>query len=169
MRQIFAVAVGLMALGAARGQEQSEETKVIGRLVGTWKTEFVNKRAELNPTETKFTGRVTCKLVLGGKFIEEVGSSLGKDVEHRVLWHYDPQKKAYRYWFFDSNGTAGDGVGTWDEKTKTMTWKTEPGDGLIGTAAHHFLNDDTYEWTYVIKDNQGKVFLDYYGKHTRAK
>src|SRR2546427_8518000 len=112
MRQILAVAFSLMVLGGARGQEQSAESKVLNQWVGTWKTEFVNKPAEWNPKETKMTGTITCKWVLGGKFVEEVGASLGKGIEHRVLWGYDPQKKAYRYWFFDSNGTTGEGVGT---------------------------------------------------------
>jgi hypothetical protein len=169
MRPALAVAISLAALNGSAAQQDSPEFKILKRWTGTWKTEFVNKVTELNPKETRTTGTVTCKPVLGGKFIEEVGSSLGKGVEHSVIWGYDPQKKAYRYWFFDSTGTTGDGVGAWDETSRTMTWKTETGPGFTGTAIHRFLDDDTYEWTFVVRDAQGKAYVDYKGKHTRVK
>lgn len=169
MRRIIAGGLSLMLLSVAQGQDKSPESKVFNQWVGTWKTEFINKPAEWNPTEKRMAGNITCKWILGGKFVEEVGSSLGQGIEHRVLWGYDSQKKTYRYWFFDSTGTIGEGLGTWDEKTSTMTWKTDPGSGLVGTATHRFLNPDSYEWTYVIRDTQGKLYLDYQGKHKRVK
>ncbi len=35
---------------------------------------------------------MSIKLILDGKFIEETGHTLDEDVEHRVLWGFDPGK-----------------------------------------------------------------------------
>jgi hypothetical protein len=169
MCRILAIGLGLILAGGVHAQELSAEQKVIGQWVGTWKTEVVNKRAEWNPNEVTATGTITCKWILGGKFVEESGSSLGPGVEHRLVLGYDPQRKAYRDWFFNSQGDTIEGEGTWDAKTSTMTWKSEAGPGLTGTATHHFFNADSYEWTYVVKDGAGKVYFDVRGKHTRVK
>jgi hypothetical protein len=169
MKRILAVGFGLILLGGASAQEQAPELKVLDRWVGTWKTEAINKPAEWNPKETKIAGTVTGKWILGSKFVEESWSSQAGGSEHRFLWSYDPQRKMYRNWFFGSDGTTGEGTGTWDEKTNTMTWKTEPGPGLTGNATCRFLDADTYEWTYIIRDGAGKAYLDMKGKHTRVK
>src|SRR5687767_10371585 len=129
MRRILAVALGLIVGGAADAQEKTPEAEVLDRWVGTWKTEFVNKAAEWNPKEVKTTGKITCKWVLGGKFVEEAGSGTN-GVEHRVLWWYDTSRKAYRNAYFNSEGNATDATGTWDAKTTTMTWKAEAGPGM---------------------------------------
>jgi hypothetical protein len=169
MSRILVISFGLIFAGGVHAQEQTPELKVLGQWVGTWKTEFVNKVAEWNPKEVTATGSITCKWILGGKFAEESGSSLGAGVEHRLILGYDPERKVYRDWFFNSEGNTVEGLGTWDPKTSTMTWKAEAGPGLTGTARHHFLNADAYEWTYVVKDGAGKVYLDMKGKHTRVK
>jgi hypothetical protein len=155
--------------GGVNAQDETPESKVLSQWVGTWKTEVVSKPAEWTPKEVKTTGTITCKRVLGGKFVEESGSSLAPGTEHRVIWGYEPRRKVYRNWFFDSQGNTLEATGTWDAKAKTMTWKSDPGPGLSGTATHRFLDADTYEWTYTIKDAGGKVYLDVKGKHTRSK
>jgi hypothetical protein len=169
MHRIFVVGVALVLLRGVNAQEETPESKVLGQWVGTWKTEVVSKPAEWTPKEMKTTGTITCKRILGGKFVEESGSSLAQGMEHRVIWGYDPQRKAYRNWFYDSQGTILEGSGTWDAKTKTMTWKNEAGSGLSGTSTHRFLDADTYEWTYIVKDAGGKVYVDVKGKHTRSR
>lgn len=169
MSRMLAASFGLILLGGIHAPEETPEAKVLGQWVGTWKTEFVSKPAEWNPKEVTSTGRITCQWILGGKFVEESGSSLGEGTEHRVMWGYDPQRKTYRYWFFDSHGNITESQGTWDAMTNTMTSKSEAGPGLTGTSTHRFHNADSYEWTYVVKDAGGKVYLDAKGKHTRVK
>src|SRR6266852_4330436 len=128
MSRILTVGLGLILLGGVNAQEKTPESKIRGQWVGTW------------------------KLILGDKFVGASGSSSTKGSEWRWILGYDAQQKAYRYWFFDSEGDTVEAIGTWDEKTSTMTWKAEAGPGLIGTATHRFLNADSYEWTYVVKN-----------------
>lgn len=150
-------------------EDRSPESKVLERWVGMWETEAVFNRAEWTPKENKVTGTVTCKAILGGKFIEEVGRSLGEDTEHRVLFGYDPHKKVYRHWFFDSQGNSSDLDGKWNETTSTMQWKRDLGDGMTSEAETRFIDENTCEWTMVIKGRGGKVYLDAQGRHVRAK
>jgi uncharacterized protein DUF1579 len=169
MRRTLAVGLTLAFVAAAGGDELSPEAKVLDRWVGTWKTEVVNRPSEWAPEAATTAGSITCKWVLGGKFVEESGSSLAKGAEHRVLWGYDSQRKAYRNWFFSSGGDTVEGAGTWDARTSTLTTTSDAGSGRTGPATHHFLDADTCEWTYVVKDADGKVYLDVKGKHTQVK
>jgi len=169
MNRLLAVALVLgPCVAAAAAQERTAEAKVLDRWVGKWKTEVVHLPTDAQPKEVKVTGTITCKPILGGNFIEEAGTnSLG--VEHRVLWGYDPEKKVYRSWFFDSKNTSTMHNGKWDEKTSTMRWKGNLGDGVTSEAEHHFLDANTYKWTLVVKDKAGKVLVDARGKHVRAE
>src|SRR5207249_3179121 len=136
------VGLGMILSSGINAQEETPESKVLGQWVGTWKTEVHSKPAEWSPQEVKFIGRITCKWILGGKFVEESGSSLAEGTEHCVIWGYDPERKSYRFWFFDSHGSILEAQGTWDAKTKTMTGKSEPGPGLTGTSTHRFHSAD---------------------------
>jgi len=157
MSRIIAVGLSLILWGAANAQEKTAESKVLDQLVGTWKSESVNKVAEWTPREVKSTGSITCQWILDGKFVEEAGSSTTPGVEHRMLWWYDPNRSAYRQAFFSSEGVTLETVGTWDAKAHTFTWKSETQPGMTAVSTHHFVDADTYEWTYVIKDGGGKV------------
>lgn len=169
MSRVLAVGLTLIFCGAAAAQEKTAESKILNQWVGTWKTEFVNRVAEWNPKEVKATGAITCKWILGGKFVEEAGFSTSPGVEHRLLWWYDSNRKAYRQAFFSSEGTTLETSGTWNEKTSTMTWQSDAGPGMTAISTHRFLDADTYEWTYIIRDAGGKTHLDMKGKHTRTK
>jgi hypothetical protein len=59
--------------------------------------------------------------------------------------------------------------GQWDAKTKSLIWKLDAPNGLLGTGTHRFLNDDTYEFSTIIKDKVGKVLFHRAGKSTRVK
>jgi hypothetical protein len=168
------VVVALVTLGLALGataltRAQAPENQILGRWAGTWKTDVVNKPAEGNPKETRTTGLITARPILGGTVVEEAGTATPGGVEYRALWGYDPQRQVYRSWFFDSLGTRTSHEGRWDEETSTMHWKADLGDGKTSEATHHFIDKDTYEWTLVVKDKAGKVYADARGKHTRVE
>lgn len=57
----------------------------------------------------------------------------------------------------------------WDEAASTMKWQGDLGSGITSESAHHFIDQDHYEWTMTVKDRGGKVCLDVKGKHTRAR
>ncbi len=169
MKPFAAISMSLLFCASATAQEKTPDAKVLDQWVGNWKTEFVNRVSEWNPKEVKSTGAITCKWILNGKFVEEAGASTAPGVEHRVLWWYDPEQKLYRLAFYSSEGTTITATGTWDEKTKTLTSKSDGMPGMTAVSTNRFLSPDLYEWTYVIRDAGGKSYLDMKGRHTRMK
>lgn len=145
------------------------ELKVLERYLGSWNTEVVNKVAELNPKEVRITGGTfTNAWVLDGRFLRMKGKS-STGVEGIQMRTYDPQKKQYRGWVFDSTGTAASSTGQWDEDAKTMIWKGDLGIGITATNTVCFVGSDVIEWRLVAKNDKGKVFMDMEGKFSRRK
>lgn len=169
MTRLLAVCLMLgPCLAAARAEDRPAPYKVLDRWVGKWKTDIVHKPTNAESVETRTSGTITCTPILGGTFLEEIGAT-SDGVEHRVLWGYDPERKVYRCWFFDSKNSRTTHEGQWDEKTCTMRWKGDLGDGRTSEAEHHFLDANTCEWTLKVKDSAGKVLVDAQGKQTRIE
>ena len=84
---------------------------------------------------------------------------------------YDFVKRTYRSWYFASNGLTNEGTGTYDEKTKTMTWTArDTSNGLVTTTRASFDKADGSEnWAISIVLTDGKVIADLKGKNTRRK
>ena len=139
------------------------EMKVLERFVGTWKVE--QKRKNADGPEIWGFGRATSKIVLGGRFLAYTAIT-GKQ-ESYSLFTYDESKKKYRSWFFDSKGSHSEWLGTWDEATKTLTRTANLGRGNTGTATSKFLDDDSIEFSLVLKNRNGKAFLEMNSKFTR--
>jgi hypothetical protein len=150
------------------GPPKPPELKVLDRYLGTWDTETVNKVAEWNPKEMRIAARFTNEWVLDGRFMQMKGKS-STGVESLQMRTYDPQEKRYRAWVFDSKGTAATSRGTWDEETKTLTWKGDLGDGITATNSVRFVGTDAIEWRLVARNDEGKVFMDMEGKFRRRK
>ena len=131
------------------------EMKVLERFVGTWKVE--QKRKNADGLEIWGFGRATSKIVLGGRYLAYTAIT-GKD-EAYSLFTYDESKRKYRSWFFDSNGSQSEWSGTWDDATKTLTRTANLGRGNTGTATSKFLDDNTIEFSLVLKNRDGKVFV----------
>lgn len=91
--------------------------------LGTWSGEEVLNFPQM-PPNTKTKSTFVTKKVLGGRFFMSTYKSGwemdGKwvDFEGMSLSTYDPVKKSYREWWFDSDGAASESKGRWaDDKT----------------------------------------------------
>lgn len=170
---MFLVAIHCLLLVAAAAQSAEPETtkptelKVLDRLVGKWDSESVSRVAEWTPQEGRTKGTLSREWVLGGRYVQE--TSKQSDADAMVMFTYDPAKKAYRWWLFNSHGHNFDMAGQWDEKTQTLTCTSDVGNGLTNTSTIHFLDADTHKWTAIVKDGQGKIFFDAGGTCTRRK
>ena len=71
---------------------------------------------------------------------------------------FDKEQQVYRRWFFDSNGSTVEDVGKWDEGCNTLTLKSEKR-GITGVVSNHLVDEDTWEFSVVSKDQQGKVYF----------
>jgi hypothetical protein len=155
-----------------RGDEKKEpprpeELKALALYLGEWKTEGVNKVAEWNPKEIKFTGTDSNQWTLKQRFMAIKGVNDTLQTESLALTGYDERKGMYMSRFFDSQGTIGEWQGKFEPKTKTFTWSFEEG-GLIGMGQNRFT-ENTNEGFFLIKDKAGKVYFDMTFKNTRKK
>ena len=80
-------------------------------------------------------------------------------------------EKAYRFWYFDNKGAfpRGQSLGRWNPKTRTLTFKTDFGNGVSGTFLWKFPTADRFEWSLQARDRNGTLVLDMSGVATRKK
>src|SRR4051812_48268053 len=95
---IVIVLVGIAATNASAADDapKSPELKVLDRLVGKWESASISKVAEWTPAEIRATGKLTREWILDGRFLQE--TSTQSDVNAIVMFTYDSQKSAYRWW-----------------------------------------------------------------------
>ena len=161
----FAVLVLLMNTEAV-GQESSPppEMKVLERLLGTWKVESIGKI----PEETRSTSTHRRELVLDGRFVQDKAfDDKGKPIS-MGMFTYDSNRRAYRYWFFQSQGVI-ESTGTWDKSSQTLTFISKPGGGATGTITLRFSDETTFDWSVIFKDAGGEVGYHLEGKAVRQK
>jgi hypothetical protein len=165
---VLAFATFSAAVKADDASKRSSELQVLDRFVGTWAQTFTLRKTEWTPEEKRGTGTFSSAWILGDQFVQETGQKADGN-SHLTLYTYDKKQKSYRMWYFASSGQTGEVAGKWDADSNTLVWKWEVPNGLTGTGTHHFLNDDTYEFSTVIEDESGKVFFHRVGTSTRTK
>lgn len=142
---LAALLLGGLSVGPAFGDDpppKPPELAVLEKFIGTWDTKATIKVAEWTPKEVRTTGTITNEWVLGGRFVQGKGSDSLK-LHFVTHWTYDAQRKAYRTWFFDSNGQALEWGGKWDEKAKAFVVKNDMGNGITGTLTARVVDKDT--------------------------
>lgn len=148
---------------------RTDELKALDRFVGVWSTETTIRAAEWTPKPRTMKGTTKYEWIVGDRFVQSRGRSDGGKFEESEILTYDPESKQYQNWYFDSMGFTGDSVGQWDEKTQTMTWKGNLGEGGTLVNKVKFVNKDTQEWAIIAKKPDGTVLLDMNGRLTREK
>jgi hypothetical protein len=182
MNEAFFAIATIAALVVGQGQAQEPTTgpcrevpelAALSGFVGKW-----DCRSQLKPLEgvteggTR-TGTAEAEWIHGGRFlrqtwtIEPAGTEPG--LSGSAIMTYDPAKKAYRSWHFISNGGTRESPGTYDEKTKTMTWTARDANGIHIVTKSTFAEDGSENWTITVTDAKGKVVEDMKGKNTRRK
>jgi hypothetical protein len=133
------------------------EREVMGQWVGTWSGESTGDATDLLPRARHFRGVYTARWALDDQFVRGRNASDSGDAAALWMMTFDQRKKAYRLWFFDTNG-ASEWVGHWDRDTHTMTWETT--DTETGSTARdrtRFIDKDHQEWHMEVKGKDGKV------------
>ena len=171
MGTLLLAVVGFMFItlqtAAASSSERISEMKVLDRWVGSWTSNVVAK-----PSAWILVGmqRVETKKVdwiLDYQFQQATIRSA--DEESREIHRYDPKSKTYQKWTFNSKGESSFWSGSWNHKTKKMTWKLEfVEEFLKGTMEDHFLTPGKYETTLVLEDMRGNVLVDVHVRHIRV-
>ncbi len=162
--------VAVLMHADVRGQETKAppEMKVLEKLVGTWKDEQIVKV----PKEERSTNIVKRELVLGGRFVQQMGSFDDKGKPTTMgMFTYDSNRKTYRFWFFHSSGFYWEPTGTWDESSETFTFKGRVGADARGTmtATLRFSDEATFAFSVIGNDSDGEVVYHLEGKSVRQK
>jgi hypothetical protein len=170
---LLVLATGIARADEARKPDEAPakppELKVLDRLVGTWKDEVIFKVSESNPTERRETWTYSNEWTLKGRFLQSRGrKSDGKDEDLQFMT-FDPETKAFRKWYFSPDGYVAEASGQWDEKTSTLTWTNDLGDGVTGVSTWRFADENTIVWSRITKDKKGKVHSHIEGKGARQK
>lgn len=159
--------VGL-SVCAADAPPKPEELKVLDRLVGEWTTQAVSTTINGQPQNIQHTGTAVRKWALDGRIVEEDGvDNAGHKV--RVIFTYDAQRKAYRWWYFGSAGGNFENSGQWDPASQCFNFQIKDENAVTTTATIRFISDDLHEWHSKSIDAAGKVLYEGGGKLMRKK
>ena len=137
----------------------SPQMKVLARLVGTWEATAVFKPAEWTPEEVRTTSKITRTWILNGSFV--LDESAGSDGKAGMsLFTYDPKQAVYRSWWFSSEGYTSKSTGQWDPASKTISMRSDIGNGLSSRSTARLIDDDHHDWRVVVTDAAGKLYFD---------
>ncbi|MCY2955363.1 MAG: DUF1579 family protein [Planctomycetota bacterium] len=159
---VASMALRAYAQPANNDFKQTKEWKALNRYVGTW-----DNQETVTVPELKQSRRTpTAAWILGERFLQlKEKSEDGAEMVH--LFAYDQNRRAMRWWSFSSLGNAGVATGSWDEATRTFSFKMEDTGPTSVTLTDRFIDDDHREWRFIVKDADGKVVFDVSGKVTR--
>ena len=171
--QLFLLAAPIFSsleTASAQPPAKPAELKVLDRLTGKWRYEWESKPTASDPKGSKGSGTSINEWILDGWFQQHKGKS--EDGHHEILevWTYDERTKTYRAWGFMAPGANHyEATGTWDEKTKTLTYQGKgPGD-VTTVSTMRFIDEDNRVGTRVAKDAAGKIVQEIVVKLTRQK
>jgi uncharacterized protein involved in copper resistance len=151
---------------AKKGEKPADPMAILKKRVGTWETETTYRKSAWTAKETKYAGTETSEMILKGKYLESKGKSKEGETKELVTW--DAEAGVFRAWYFDSDGIRSEGAGSYDEKTKTLTWDFTLA-GVAAVVKWKFVSDDLFEWEMLAKDESDAVLLDVKGKMKRKK
>jgi hypothetical protein len=153
------------------GPPAPEELKVLEPLVGEWTSEVVARPSLGLPDGLTSKGSSHTQWTHNGHFLRQETTSVSANgrFELTVLTGYNPRAKQFRQFTFTSEGNAGEAVGTWDDKTRTINWEgVNLPEGWTGVG-RTVIGDDEATFSIVIKNENGEVVRDATATAKRAK
>ena len=123
----------------------------LGQYVGDWTSEVTSKPAVWTPEDKKFRTSNHAEFVLDGRFLQhiEVNHVVG-DPEKvtKAVWFetFDPQAEGFVMWFFQSSGVMGKSTGTWDHKSKSLSFALQANGHAVGWVERFAVRAEDQSW-----------------------
>lgn len=121
----------------------------------------IQKPAEYTPQGGQSTEKIKREWILNGRFVMAT-SIHSNGQESLTIIGYDSGQKAYRSWWFNSEGEFPRRLskGTWNETLRTLSYVSEMEDGKTMRSSVHFTDPDRESWQFKITDSDGKIYFD---------
>lgn len=157
---------------------RAPEMAHLDKWIGTWNGTSQFKMPGSDKT-TSGTGQNTVTSVCDGRYVmEQMDGDMGDMGKMSMIGMYtwDPAKKKYRAWWFDSHGGAAEGWMTYNDQTKTWSMDASghnPAMGMstVGEGTMKLPDDNTMEWTWTEYEKTmfgKKKMMDITGTSTRG-
>lgn len=146
--------------------KRSKEFQVLNNFIGTWDLNNVFTPSEGETTKRQVVSRRTWSR--GGKFIRFEDEQPDGEPEFHMLMTYDPVNKNY-----PATGMSGttrfELTGTWNEKTKTMSFTGTNSVGIKSNSTHRFIDKNNVEASGTFTDSTDKVLAKISWNQQRRK
>jgi len=161
------VLFAILLITALNSAAISPGMKVLNQYIGTWKSNIVFQPAAWSPRKEEVIGTTKVEWILKDQF-QTITRQSDKH-EMLEIQRYDEESKKFHRWNFDANGGNSFWIGSWDNKSRTMTWEyVDFGMGVKGKMVDSFIAEGEYQTTTVMEDSSGRLlFLDTHATYTR--
>lgn len=172
MRRLCLASLGLFALaGCAQNEMNMADMKApqrpaeldqlepwLGHWEGTWECTMPGADKPIKGVGTNTVSWEADRWVMIERMTGDMGE-MGK-FSGIGIWTWDPESKAFRNWWYDSWGSSGHGMTTYDAATRTWTTKATginpmTGEKTSGKGTMKMIGRDQLEWTYTEYDALG--------------
>lgn len=127
-------------------------------MLGTWDAVTVMHPAVWTPAEQRVTSVVTREWVLNQRFLLD-RSTHSDGQESLSLIGYDPQRKEFRGWWFNSEGHRNTSRAHWSADGQTFTSRADLEDGKVVRGTLTRTAPDREEWQFLVTDDTGTVYF----------
>jgi hypothetical protein len=164
------IVVALVALtGLSNNAIAEDPVEILQRRVGTWITETTYRKAEWTPDSVTTKGEETVRWILDNSVLSTEGWSNPGDNKSTGLIIYDQQTMQYRSWWFNNKGVLprSDTTGKWDAESETILFRSDLRNGNRQTLNLVLTSKDRFDWTMIIRNQDGRLMMDVVGHTTR--
>ncbi len=157
-----AVALALSLLAPAMAQPApalpAVARAVLDRFAGTWEVTLTVTKPQ--PAVVTYVQRNTW--VLDGHFLQG-DTGIKSDGSHELsMFGYDPTARTYPLWIFYASGlTAHLQRGEWDEKTRTMSWRSGATDSIQFRSQCRFESATVLRCATQVGDGRGGSGIEF--------
>jgi hypothetical protein len=176
-----ALLFGLLASPAVTSQQSEkpnftgppapEELKVLAPFVGQWKTEGTIRPSLRHKEGYTSKGETSCQWMHNGHYLrlEAFGDSKQGRFESTTIISFNRTTGQFRSFAFSTDGIVGEGVGEWDDKTKTLTMKAAISSPGWTGLSQFTIEKDRFVQSLLIKNDKGEVARDVAATSERKK